>query len=282
QNALNLGNWSSIILTAIASFFAVKWILPEQMILRGYSFDSTDEFLSIVVALTVGALISILPEYYTSMGNGPVKSIIKQSSTAHATNIIGGLAVVMESTVLPIIVLAAGIYGSYHFAGFYGVAIAAAGMMATTAMQLAIDAFGPVADNAGGIAEMSQLPEEVRNRTDNLDAVGNTTAATGKGFAIASAALTSLALFAAFVGLAGIDKIDIYKADVLAGLFVGAMIPFIFSALCISAVGRAAMDMVKEVRRKFKEIPRIMDYTAKPEYEKCVEISTKADRKSTR
>lgn len=276
QNALNLGNWSSIILTAIASFFAVKWILPEQMILRGFSFDSTDVFLSIMVGLIVGALMSLITEYYTAMGKRPVQSIIRQSSTGHATNIIGGLSVGMESTVLPIIVLAGGIYGSYHFAGFYGVAIAAAGMMATTAMQLAIDAFGPVADNAGGIAEMSQLPEEVRNRTDNLDAVGNTTAATGKGFAIASAALTSLALFAAFVGLAGIDKIDIYKADVLAGLFVGAMIPFIFSALCISAVGRAAMDMVKEVRRQFKEIPGIMDYTAKPEYEKCVEISTKA------
>jgi len=276
QNALNLGNWSSIVLTAISSFFAVKWIMPENMVLRGYEFTSNDVFYSIIVGLIVGTLMSIITEYYTSMGKRPVKSIIQQSSTGHATNIIGGLSVGMESTVLPILVLAGGIYGSYHFAGFYGVAIAAAGMMATTAMQLAIDAFGPVADNAGGIAEMSQLPEEVRNRTDNLDAVGNTTAATGKGFAIASAALTSLALFAAFVGLAGIDKIDIYKADVLAGLFVGGMIPFIFSALCISAVGRAAMEMVKEVRRQFKEIPGIMDYTAKPEYEKCVDISTKA------
>jgi len=276
QNALNFGNWSSIILTAIASFFAVKWIMPENMVLRGYEFSSNDVFYSIVVGLLVGTLMSIITEYYTAMGKRPVLSIIKQSSTGHATNIIGGLSVGMESTVLPILVLAGGIYGSYYFAGFYGVAIAAAGMMATTAMQLAIDAFGPVADNAGGIAEMSQLPEEVRRRTDNLDAVGNTTAATGKGFAIASAALTSLALFAAFVGLAGIDKIDIYKADVLAGLFVGGMIPFIFSALCISAVGRAAMEMVKEVRRQFREIPGIMDYTAKPEYEKCVAISTKA------
>jgi len=279
QNALNLGNWSSIILTAIASFFAVKWIMPNHMQLRGYEFNSTDVYLSIIVGLIVGALMSIITEYYTSMGKRPVLSIIRQSSTGHATNIIGGLAIGMESTVLPILVLAGGIYGSYHFAGFYGVAIAAAGMMATTAMQLAIDAFGPVADNAGGIAEMSQLPDEVRHRTDNLDAVGNTTAATGKGFAIASAALTSLALFAAFVGLAGIDKIDIYKADVLAGLFVGAMIPFIFSALCISAVGRAAMEMVNEVRRQFREIPGIMDYKAKPEYEKCVAISTKASIK---
>lgn len=276
QNALNIGNWSSIIMTAIAAFFAVRWLLPETMSIRGFEFTKTDVFMAIVVGLVVGALMSIITEYYTAMGKRPVNSIIKQSATGHATNIIGGLAVGMESTVLPILVLAAGIYGSYHFAGLYGVAIAAAGMMATTAMQLAIDAFGPIADNAGGIAEMSQLPEEVRGRTDNLDAVGNTTAATGKGFAIASAALTSLALFAAFVGIAGIDRIDIYKADVLAGLFVGGMIPFIFSALAISAVGRAAMDMVQEVRRQFREIPGIMEYKAKPEYEKCVAISTKA------
>ena len=216
QNALNMGNWSSIVLTALASFIAVKWLLPDAMSIRGYDFTSTDVFLSILVGLTVGTLMSIITEYYTAMGKRPVNSIIQQSSTGHATNIIGGLAVGMESTVLPILVLASGIYGSYHFAGLYGVAIAAAGMMATTAMQLAIDAFGPIADNAGGIAEMSQLPEEVRHRTDNLDAVGNTTAATGKGFAIASAALTSLALFAAFVGIAGIDQINIYKADVLA------------------------------------------------------------------
>jgi K(+)-stimulated pyrophosphate-energized sodium pump len=182
----------------------------------------------------------------------------------------------MESTALPILVLAAGIVSSYSFAGLYGVAIAAAGMMATTAMQLAIDAFGPIADNAGGIAEMSGLPEEVRRRTDTLDAVGNTTAATGKGFAIASAALTALALFAAFVGVAGIETIDIFKAPVLAALFVGAMIPYIFSSLAIAAVGRAAMDMVNEVRRQFKEIPGIMEYKAKPEYEKCIEISTAA------
>lgn len=276
QSALNLGNWMSIVLTAIATFFAVKWLLPETMSIRGVAFTKTDVFLSIAVGLVVGTLMSIITEYYTAMGKRPVMSIIKQSSTGHATNIIAGLAVGMESTVLPILVLAAGIYGSFHFAGLYGVAIAAAGMMSTTAMQLAIDAFGPIADNAGGIAEMSQLPEEVRHRTDTLDAVGNTTAATGKGFAIASAALTSLALFAAFVGVAGIDHIDIYKADVLAGLFIGGMIPFIFSALCISAVGRAAMAMVQEVRRQFREIPGIMEYKAKPEYEKCVAISTQA------
>ncbi|TZF83565.1 sodium-translocating pyrophosphatase [Pedobacter sp. BS3] len=276
QSALNTGNWSSIIMTAIAAFFAVRWLLPETMVIRGFEFTKTDVFLSIVVGLIVGTLMSIITEYYTAMGKRPVKAIVQQSSTGHATNIIGGLAIGMESTVLPVIVLAAGIVFSYSFAGLYGVAIAAAGMMATTAMQLAIDAFGPIADNAGGIAEMSQLPEQVRHRTDNLDAVGNTTAATGKGFAIASAALTSLALFAAFVGIAGIDRIDIYKAPVLAGLLIGAMIPFIFSALCISAVGRAAMDMVQEVRRQFREIPGIMEYKAKPEYEKCVAISTKA------
>ncbi len=276
QNALNMGNWSSIVLTAIVSFFAVNWMLPENMIIRGFEFSKMDVFYAIIVGLVVGTLMSLITEYYTAMGKRPVMSIIRQSSTGHATNIIAGLSVGMESTVLPILVLAGGIYGSFYFAGFYGVAIAAAGMMATTAMQLSIDAFGPIADNAGGIAEMSGLPPEVRERTDNLDAVGNTTAATGKGFAIASAALTSLALFAAFVGVAGIDQIDIYKADVLAGLFVGGMIPFIFSALCISAVGRAAMDMVNEVRRQFREIPGIMEYKAKPEYEKCVAISTKA------
>ncbi len=276
QNALNLGNWSSIILTGIASYFVVMHMLPAHLHLRGVDFSNTDVFFAIVVGLIVGALMSIVTEYYTAMGKGPVNSIIQQSATGHATNIIGGLSVGMKSTVIPILVLAGGIIFSYSFAGLYGVAIAAAGMMATTAMQLAIDAFGPIADNAGGIAEMSQLPPEVRERTDNLDAVGNTTAATGKGFAIASAALTSLALFAAFVGVAGIDAIDIYKAPVLAGLFIGAMIPFIFSALCIAAVGKAAMDMVQEVRRQFREIPGIMEYKAKPEYEKCVAISTKA------
>jgi K(+)-stimulated pyrophosphate-energized sodium pump len=276
QNALNLGNWASIIITFITSYFLVKNILPENLSLRGFDFTSTGVYLAIVVGLVVGALMSIITEYYTAMGKRPVDSIVQKSGTGHATNIIGGLAVGMESTVLPILVLAAGIIFSYKFAGLYGVSIAAAGMMATTAMQMAIDAFGPIADNAGGIAEMSQLPPEVRERTDNLDAVGNTTAATGKGFAIASAALTSLALFAAFVGIAGISAIDIYKADVLAGLFVGGMIPFIFSALAISAVGKAAMEMVNEVRRQFREIPGIMEYEAEPEYEKCVAISTEA------
>ena len=276
QNALNLGNWGSIVITAVASYFLVTYILPDKMILRGHEFTKIGVFGAIMVGLVVGTLMSIITEYYTAMGKRPVKSIVRQSSTGHATNIIGGLSVGMESTLLPIIVLAGGIYGSYLCAGLYGVAIAAAGMMATTAMQLAIDAFGPIADNAGGIAEMSELPKEVREKTDILDAVGNTTAATGKGFAIASAALTALALFAAFVGIAGIDGIDIYRADVLAGLFVGGMIPFIFSSLAITAVGQAAMAMVEEVRRQFREIPGILEGKAQPEYEKCVAISTDA------
>jgi K(+)-stimulated pyrophosphate-energized sodium pump len=276
QKALNIGNWTSVIITTIACYFIVMWMMPANMSLRGHNFTNNGVFLAILVGSIVGALMSLVTEFYTSMGKRPVNSIVQQSGTGAATNIIGGLSVGMESTLVPTLILAAGIYLSHYFAGLYGVAIAAAGMMATTAMQLAIDAFGPIADNAGGIAEMSQLPKEVRGRTDILDAVGNTTAATGKGFAIASAALTALALFAAYVGLAGISSIDIYKADVLAGLFVGGMIPFIFSSLAIAAVGRAAMAMVTEVRRQFKEIPGIMEYKAKPEYDKCVAISTKA------
>ncbi|HTN07343.1 sodium-translocating pyrophosphatase [Agriterribacter sp.] len=279
QKALNMGNWGSIILTALASIGLVYYILPETMSLRGHEFTKWGVLGAIGVGLVVGALMSIITEFYTAMGKRPVMSIIRQSSTGHATNVIGGLAVGMESTFLPILVLAGGIWGSYEFAGLYGVAIAAAGMMATTAMQLAIDAFGPIADNAGGIAEMCELPKEVREKTDVLDAVGNTTAATGKGFAIASAALTALALFAAFVGVAGIEGIDIYKAKVLAALFVGGMIPFIFSSLAIRAVGEAAMSMVEEVRRQFRTIPGIMEGTGKPEYEKCVAISTEASIK---
>lgn len=279
QRALNMGNWGSIVLTAIASVGLVAYILPENMSLRGHDFTKWGVLGAIGVGLVVGTLMSIITEYYTAMGKRPVLSIIRQSSTGHATNVIGGLAVGMESTFLPILVLAGGIYGSFLCAGLYGVAIAAAGMMATTAMQLAIDAFGPIADNAGGIAEMSELPKEVREKTDVLDAVGNTTAATGKGFAIASAALTALALFAAFVGVAGIDGIDIYKADVLASLFIGGMIPFIFSSLAIRAVGEAAMSMVEEVRRQFRTIPGIMEGTGKPEYDKCVAISTEASIK---
>ncbi|MEP7110003.1 MAG: sodium-translocating pyrophosphatase [Ferruginibacter sp.] len=279
QKALNMGNWGSIVLAAVASYFLVMWLMPETMSLRGHEFTKMGVFGAIMVGLGVGTLMSFITEYYTSMGKRPVLSIIRQSATGHATNIIGGLSVGMESTLLPILVLATGIYGSFACAGLYGVAIAAAGMMSTTAMQLAIDAFGPIADNAGGIAEMSVLPKEVREKTDILDAVGNTTAASGKGFAIASAALTALALFAAFVGIAGIDGINIYHADVLAGLFVGGMIPFIFSSLAIRAVGQAAMAMVEEVRRQFRTIPGIMEGTGKPEYDKCVAISTHASLK---
>lgn len=284
QKALNMGNWGSIILTAIASAVLVYTILPETMTLRSHEFTRNGVMGAIAVGLLVGTLMSIITEYYTAMGKRPVLSIIRQSATGHATNVIGGLAVGMESTMLPILVLAGGIWGSFACAGLYGVAIAAAGMMATTAMQLAIDAFGPIADNAGGIAEMSELPPDVREKTDVLDAVGNTTAATGKGFAIASAALTALALFAAYVGVVNhngytLNGIDIYKAPVLACLFVGAMIPFIFSSLAIRAVGQAAMSMVEEVRRQFHSIPGIMEGTGKPEYDKCVAISTDASIK---
>ena len=279
-----MGNWGSIILTAFACAGLVYYVLPPTMSLRGIEFSRDGVLGAIAVGLTVGTLMSIITEYYTAMGRRPVLSIIRQSSTGHATNVIGGLAVGMESTLLPILVLAGGIWGSFSCAGLYGVAIAAAGMMATTAMQLAIDAFGPIADNAGGIAEMCELPKEVREKTDVLDAVGNTTAASGKGFAIASAALTALALFAAYVGVINNNGyamigIDIYKAKVLASLFVGAMIPFIFSSLAIRAVGEAAMAMVEEVRRQFRTIPGIMEGTAQPEFEKCVAISTEASIK---
>jgi K(+)-stimulated pyrophosphate-energized sodium pump len=280
QGALNRGNWLSIIITAIASYFLVVWLLPAGELRMGRdganAFTSMGVYAAIITGLVVGVLISFFTEFYTSMGKRPVNAIVEQSSTGHATNIIGGIYIGMQSTLLPILVLAIGIVLAFVFAGIYGVAIAAAGMMATTAMQLAIDAFGPIADNAGGIAQMSELPKEVRERTDILDAVGNTTAATGKGFAIASAALTSLALFAAFLGIAHLDSINLYKAPVLAGLFIGSMIPFLFSSMAIKAVGKAAMSMVQEVRRQFKEIPGIMDGTAKPEYDKCVAISTKA------
>ncbi|MBA4167179.1 MAG: sodium-translocating pyrophosphatase [Chitinophagaceae bacterium] len=284
QKALNMGNWGSIILTAFACAGLVAYLLPETMVLRDHEFTKWGVLGAIAVGLAVGTLMSIITEYYTAIGKRPVSSIVRQSGTGHATNVIGGLAVGMESTFLPILVLAGGIWGSFACAGLYGVAIAAAGMMATTAMQLAIDAFGPIADNAGGIAEMSELPKEVREKTDVLDAVGNTTAATGKGFAIASAALTALALFAAYVGVINhngfvLNGIDIYKAKVLASLFVGAMIPFIFSSLAIRAVGEAAMSMVEEVRRQFKTIPGIMEGTGKPEYDKCVAISTEASIK---
>ena len=284
QRALNIGNWSSIILTGIGSFVLIQMLLPETLSMKffGEGFKEVTRnavFGAVIVGLVVGALISYFTEYYTGLGKKPILDIVQKSATGAATNIIAGLGVGMISTFAPILLFAGAIWSSYAFAGFYGVAIAASAMMATTAMQLAIDAFGPIADNAGGIAEMSELPEEVRERTDILDSVGNTTAAIGKGFAIASAALTALALFAAFVTFTGIDGINIFKAPVLAMLFVGGMVPVVFSALAMNAVGKAAMEMVKEVRRQFKEIPGIMEYKAEPEYDKCVAISTEASLK---
>ena len=281
QKALDMGNWTSIIITLVASFFFIKWMLPETMQMSFFGegikdVSSINVFWSACIGLAVGALISMVTAYYTSLGKKPVMDIVQNSATGAGTNIIAGLAVGMKSTFLSVILFAAAIYGSYYFAGFYGVALAASAMMATTAMQLAIDAFGPIADNAGGVAEMSELENHVRERTDILDSVGNTTAAVGKGFAIASAALTALALFAAYVTFTGIDGINIFKADVLAMLFVGGMIPVIFSALAMQSVGKAAMEMVHEVRRQFREIPGIMEGTGTPEYAKCVDISTKA------
>ncbi len=281
QAALNKGNWSSIIMTAIASYFIIQWMLPETLTMNFFheglvEFSSMNVFYAVLVGLFVGGSISYFTEYYTGLGKKPVLDIVRNSSTGAGTNIISGLSNGMMSTFAPILIFAGAIWGAYALAGFYGVAIAASAMMATTAMQLAIDGFGPIADNAGGIAEMSELPEEVRQRTDVLDSVGNTTAAVGKGFAIASAALTALALFAAYVTFTGIDGINIFKAPVLASLFVGAMIPVVFSALTMRSVGKAAMEMVKEVRRQFKEIPGIMEGTGEPEYDKCIDISTKA------
>ncbi len=282
QKALNLGNITSILLTAVAGWFLIDWMLPETITGMKFFGEGTMDipsrhvFYATLVGLGVGYLISLFTEYYTALGKKPVLDIVENSSTGAATNIIAGLATGMISTFSSVVLFAVAIWGSYELAGFYGVAIAASAMMATTAMQLAIDAFGPIADNAGGVAEMSELPDEVRERTDILDSVGNTTAAVGKGFAIASAALTALALFAAYVTFTGIDGINIFKADVLAALFIGGMIPVVFSALAMKSVGKAAMDMVMEVRRQFKEIPGIMEGTGTPEYGKCVEISTKA------
>ncbi|MCO6460763.1 MAG: sodium-translocating pyrophosphatase [Saprospiraceae bacterium] len=281
QSALNRGNWTSIALTAIAAFFVIHWMLPTEIKMEFFEKGITtispmQVYYAVLVGLIVGGLISVFTEYYTGLGKKPVLGIVQKSATGAATNIISGLSTGMISTFGPILLFAGAIWAAYSFAGFYGVALAASAMMATTAMQLAIDAFGPIADNAGGIAEMSELPKEVRTKTDILDSVGNTTAAIGKGFAIASAALTALGLFAAYVTFTGIHGINIFKADVLAALFIGAMIPVVFSALAMSSVGKAAMDMVKEVRRQFKEIPGIMEGKATPEYGKCVEISTQA------
>ena len=284
MGALNIGNWTSIALVAAVCYFLCIWMLPETMKMEFFGeglkeVSSTSVFFATLVGLFVGAVISSVTEYYTGLGKKPILKIVQQSSTGAGTNIIAGLATGMISTFPSVLLFAGAIWSSYYFAGFYGVALAASAMMATTAMQLAIDAFGPISDNAGGIAEMSEQEPIVRERTDILDSVGNTTAATGKGFAIASAALTSLALFAAYVTFTGIDGINIFKAPVLAMLFVGGMVPVVFSALAMNAVGKAAMEMVQEVRRQFKAIPGIMEGTGKPEYDKCVAISTQASLK---
>jgi K(+)-stimulated pyrophosphate-energized sodium pump len=276
STALHTGTFAAAALMLVATWFTTDWLMDGRYVLDGVEFGALGVFLATVAGLVAGVLIGLITEYYTSEARGPVRGIARESVTGVATNIISGLAVGMVSTALPILVLVSAILIAYNQAGLFGIAIAALGMLSTTGIQLAVDAYGPVADNAGGIAEMSALGKEVRARTDKLDAVGNTTAAIGKGFAIGSAALTALALFAAFKTTVGLTVIDLSNPRVIAGLFLGAMMPFLFSSMAMKAVGRAAYQMIEEVRRQFREIPGLMEGKAEADYAKCVDISTKA------